>query len=57
MPLCDEGSFATFKIFSTAYQICLVQKAANLWPGKGKQEMGTMGGVAAAGDGYRAQEK
>lgn len=42
MPLCDEGLFATFKIFSTAYQICLVQKAVNLWPGRRKQETGIM---------------
>lgn len=40
--LCDEGSFAIFKIFSTTYQICLVQKAENLWPGKRKQKTGIM---------------
>lgn len=52
MPLCDEGSFATFKIFSTAYQICLVQKAANLWPGRESKRWGLEGGVAVAGAGY-----
>lgn len=55
MPLCDEGSFATFKIFSTAYQICLIQKAVNLRPEEGKQGLEVIGTILAAGAGYKTQ--
>lgn len=44
MPLCDEELFATFKIFSTAYQIYLLQKAAKFTARRRKAKDGSYRG-------------